>query len=713
MTERLARLSVSILAASLIVAVDAAAQDGYAVLHSFAGGAAGSFPRLLVEGSDRNLYGITDSGGAADRGTIFQLTPAGAFRVLHSFDGSAAGGGRPNNFIQAADGDFYGTTLEPNTFFRLAADGGFTVLHLFSEADGEPRPGLIQASDGNFYGASLGDPHSVFRLTAAGDFTALSAFSGRPSRVIEGSDGYLYGAYGFATIFRMTLDGVVTPLHTFPAFSVHTSQVPSGLVEGEDGSFYGTLTTTLFGQTIFKLTLTDAGTEVDLFANTRANLSDGFSLAAGGILYGVADIAGPVLYLGGAAVLELTPAGDLTTVWSFDKVTILSGIRGMDGRFYGTEYSGGDSGHGIVFRLTLVPPAIARQPISRRTSAGRVVRFFTAAVGVPEPAYRWQSSADGGISWSDLVDSDIVRGATTDTLLIAGARPEHDGTQYRCVTTNRLGAATSAAATLAVLPVVPEIAGDFDGDGRSDTVVFRPFDGMWHTLGRNSIAWGGVGDVPVPRDYSGDATIDVAVFRPATGIWYIRGATVDEDVAVPWGGDGDIPVPADYFGDGAADIAVFRPSTGRWYIRGAAAAVTWGGAGDIPVPGDYDGDGVTEIAVFRPSTGVWYIRGATATVTWGGVGDIPVQGDYDGDGIAEIAVFRPSTGVWHIRDIRGAATAVSWGGIGDTPVPGDYDGSGTIDIAVFRPSTGTWYVREAVAAVAWGADGDVPVLGRR
>ena len=39
----------------------------------------------LVQATDGNLYGMTAAGGANADGTIFEITPSGAFTTLHSF----------------------------------------------------------------------------------------------------------------------------------------------------------------------------------------------------------------------------------------------------------------------------------------------------------------------------------------------------------------------------------------------------------------------------------------------------------------------------------------------------------------------------------------------------------------------------------------------------------------------------------------------------
>lgn len=68
--------------------------------------------------------------------------------------------------------------------------------------------------------------------------------------------------------------------------------------------------------------------------------------------------------------------------------------------------------------------------------------------------------------------------------------------------------------------------GDFDGDGKTELVVFRPSDGKWYMFntltGTISITeWRLNGDQLVPGDYNGDRRTDFAVYRPSTNIWYI------------------------------------------------------------------------------------------------------------------------------------------------------------------------------------------------
>jgi glucose/arabinose dehydrogenase len=254
---------------------------------------------------------------------------------------------------------------------------------------------------------------------------------------------------------------------------------------------------------------------------------------------------------------------------------------------------------------------------------------------------------------------------------------------------------------------------DFDGDGRSDTTVYR--DGIWFVRrssdgGVTATGWGGLAqDMPMPEDYDGDGKIDTGIYRD--GSWYIIRSSDGAVTGAAWGGLlADIPVPGDYDGDGKADIAVYR--NGTWFIirssDGGFTVASWGGsAQDIAVPADYDGDRRIDLAVYR--NGVWFILrssdGVQITVGWGGMPqDIVLPKDYDGDGKADIAVYRGGT--WFIlRSSDGGSTLTSWGGLAqDIPVPADYDGDGKTDVAVYRE--GIWYILHSSdggqIAVGWG-----------
>jgi len=204
-------------------------------LHAFSGPDGVAPYAGLVQGADGNFYGTTQYGGTGNNnvciensnlgcGTVFKITPSGTLTTLYNFcsQPNCADGYSPQAvLVQAADGNFYGTTqwggtTQGNgngTIFRITPSGAYTSLHSFAgyPTDGaHPIGGLIQATDGNFYGT-----------TPAGGANFLGG-----------------------TIYRMTPNGTVTTLYSFCALSqcADGSDSYATLLQGTDGNLYGTTT---------------------------------------------------------------------------------------------------------------------------------------------------------------------------------------------------------------------------------------------------------------------------------------------------------------------------------------------------------------------------------------------------------------------------------------------------------------------------------------
>src|SRR5437899_6982285 len=89
-----------ILAAILLFAATTASSKTYTVLYNLTVNSTDPFSPewlgLFAQARDGNLYSTSQNGGAFGLGAIFQLTPAGALTVVHSFagtDGSTPRGG--------------------------------------------------------------------------------------------------------------------------------------------------------------------------------------------------------------------------------------------------------------------------------------------------------------------------------------------------------------------------------------------------------------------------------------------------------------------------------------------------------------------------------------------------------------------------------------------------------------------------------------------
>ena len=352
-------------------------------LYSFTGGADGAAPMAgLVLGKDGNFYGTTPNSGTGGYGTVFQFTPAGVLTTLFSFSNDADGGQPTASLVQGRDGNFYGTTksgaLGVGTFFRITPAGTLTTLYSFDPSmDGYSVPNaLLQGKDGNFYGAALlggadGDG-TIFRITPDGALTTLYAFTGDTDGgdpnggLAQDAQGNLYGTttsyggdFGQGTVFRVTLDGTLTTLHTFGYYG-DGGDPSTGLVQGSDGNFYGATNqggdNNLTGGTIFQITATGVFTTLYSFSGGADGSLPGATLTQNtdGSLYGVTVQGGTGGY---GTVFRVTTAGALTTLFTFvrgaDALQPTVGLtKGNDGNFYGTTQEGGLYNDGTVFRVT-------------------------------------------------------------------------------------------------------------------------------------------------------------------------------------------------------------------------------------------------------------------------------------------------------------------------------------------------------------------------
>ena len=229
----------------------------------------------LILANDGNFYGTTLSGGASNNcglgcGTIFKITPSGAFTLLHTFAGSD-GSYTAAPLVQGRDGYLYGTSwvggaYNWGTVFKMSLSGTFTLLHSFDISDGAwPESGVVEGSDGNFYGTTAMGGNTgcetgatcgtIFKITPSGTLTTLHFFSGPDgwapvAGLVLASDGNFYGTTNSlgendghcsgdscGTIYKVTPDGTLTTLHTFDGTD---GWFPNGLLQATDRTFYGT-----------------------------------------------------------------------------------------------------------------------------------------------------------------------------------------------------------------------------------------------------------------------------------------------------------------------------------------------------------------------------------------------------------------------------------------------------------------------------------------
>jgi uncharacterized repeat protein (TIGR03803 family) len=327
---------------------------------------------------------------------------AQTFKSLHTFgglDGTPSDGEYPNGLVQGANGFLYGTTLEGSslgnniqgTVFKISTSGTETILDNFW-AEG-PLTGnqaaLVQATNGDFYGTTQSNG-AVYKVTASGVFATLYSFcvTGLPdcpdgatpeATLVQASNGDLYGttqggggAYGAGTIFKITMTGTLTTLHSFCATQNTEGDCLDGhgpytaLVQGTNGNLYGATHTNgaYGGGTIFQIT--EAGKFTTLYTfckvsgcpdgeNPYAALVQG----ADGNFYGVTGVGGTGAFGGGGTFFTITPSGKLTTLYSFcgladcaDGNYPMALMLATDGNFYGMTGAGGANDLGSIFQIT-------------------------------------------------------------------------------------------------------------------------------------------------------------------------------------------------------------------------------------------------------------------------------------------------------------------------------------------------------------------------
>ena len=335
----------------------------------------------LCKNSDGFFYGMTYRGGStANGGTIFKLSNASNFTVLHRLPDDAQGITPQESLVQAADGFFYGTASEGGVdgygaIYKLCSNGSYTVVKAFTSANGAaPQGSLVQGTDGNFYGTTYrggtANQGTLFKLALSGTLTVLKnmddATGSFPAgSLVQGSDGALYGmtndggTANSGTIFKYnTATNTFTVLKNFDAFT--TGGYPQGgLVQGADGALYGMTAEggTNGGGTIFKITTSGGFSILKHLGSTTGNTPTG-NLIKGtdGAFYGLTSEGGSAGY---GTLFKLTTSNVLTVLKSFSLATTGGNpqgslVQGSDGTFYGMTAEGGTYKGGTIFKYSTV-----------------------------------------------------------------------------------------------------------------------------------------------------------------------------------------------------------------------------------------------------------------------------------------------------------------------------------------------------------------------
>lgn len=373
----------------------------------------GSAPSpVLARGSDGRLYGTTEEGGTYGLGTVFAMTLSGLFTNLYSFTGGSDGGVPVAGVVQAADGNFYGTTYEDGadgfgTVFEITSTGTFTTLYTFTGGTdgGNPWGGLVQASDGNLYGTTE-----------------------------------FYGTYGYGTVFRLAPNGSLSTVAQFDGYA--GGNAVAALIQGKDGSLYGTSAGGGLNSegVIYQLTISGP-------LQITGQPEDQTVFTGGTALFTVATFgAAPVSYQWQQYGIDITNGGEFSGA---NTATLrISNVSDLDAAIYSVVVSNAISSvtsEDAVLEVVLSPPGISAQPVSQTVVAGTAAYFTVGAFGDQPLVYQWQ---ENGVN---LTDGGAVSGSATSTLTISSVALSNAGT-YSVLVSNAIRTISSAKAVLTVVP---------------------------------------------------------------------------------------------------------------------------------------------------------------------------------------------------------------------------------------------------------------------
>ncbi|MGP8101028.1 MAG: choice-of-anchor tandem repeat GloVer-containing protein [Candidatus Cybelea sp.] len=356
------------------------------VLHSFAGGTAdGSLPVSGLTKAGDVLYGTTSKGGSTDGGTIYSISPDGTgFALLHSFKGAVDGKGSAASLLNV-NGTLYGTNPEGGasgngTVFSITPAGAFKTLYSFKggSADGARPLARLTNVGGTLYGTTQSGGNigscstcgTVFSISTSGKEKVLYFFGSKkddgisPESALVNVSGKLYGTTtnggnggidGHGTIFSVTTGGTETVLYKFK--NTADGSCSSGCYLTKlGGTLYGTAHDGGKNKNGSVFSITPGGTFKTLYSvptggkaagKPRAALTD-----AAGTLYGTMSL-GPLDKKG--TVFSVTTDGTLKVIYKFaggsEGALPWASLILVDTTLFGTTAEGGSENHGTIYSI--------------------------------------------------------------------------------------------------------------------------------------------------------------------------------------------------------------------------------------------------------------------------------------------------------------------------------------------------------------------------
>lgn len=270
----------------------------------------------------------------------------------------------------------------------------YTVLYTFTGGTdgGQPYAGVIRDHAGNLYGTTFasGDLTAcgafagcgvVYKLDPSGHETVIHTFEGGPDgrepewgNLLVDKAGNLWdttnlggeGSLGLGVVYKISKTGEETIMHRFAGGPDDGEEPQAGLIQDQDGTFYGTTAaggSGPFGDcgTVYQISKSGELTILHSFVGTDGcQPTGGLVMDAAGNMYGTTTTGGTA---GAGTVFKITKTGAVTTLHSFTgqpdgALPFATLTLDKAGNIYGTTPGGGDpacttadQGCGIVFEI--------------------------------------------------------------------------------------------------------------------------------------------------------------------------------------------------------------------------------------------------------------------------------------------------------------------------------------------------------------------------
>lgn len=401
-------LVLTVACAGFIFGAEVRAQAQTLTYLSIFNGTDGSNPSAVIQATDGNFYATTAGFGIgpAGLGNLVRITPSGEMTSIYDFCSKphCADGAVPATPpVLGSDGNLYGVTSGGGsllngvggwgTVYKITLDGELTTLHVFCPVapctDGTTPSGIMQAADGNFYGTTFGGGNAygagvLFEITPGGNFSVVHTFcsltncadgSDPSTPPIQGIDGSLIGTahtggtIGGGVVYSISPTGAFNVVHTFfcSGEPCPRGYGPGGVVQDPAGNLFGT---TEFGGaseegTAFEITSMHQFKLLHSFTYGSGTAPGDLILANDGNLYGTTEGIN-----GYGTIFQMTPANVYSTLYHFtynsgSTVPYTPLVEAPDGNFYGgVEYYGINS-NGAEYKFSNnLSPLVRTAPLA-------------------------------------------------------------------------------------------------------------------------------------------------------------------------------------------------------------------------------------------------------------------------------------------------------------------------------------------------------------